>query len=297
MCYYLTYIMPDGVRELSTINFTKMQGLGNDYVYVNCFSENLPEDDRSEMAIKVSNRNFGVGSDGLICICPSDMADFLMDMYNLDGSRSAMCGNGIRCVGKYVYDKGLTDKTEITVESGGEIKKLSLLVSEGNVSSVTVDMGRPILAPSEIPVTAEGERFISQPIDVLGERYEATCVSMGNPHCVVYVEDVDAIDLKSIGPAFENLPIFPERINTEFIQVIDDNTLKMRVWERGSGETLACGTGACASLVASVLNGKSRPSATVQLRGGDLHIRWDEDSDRVFMQGPAVTVFDGTLFI
>lgn len=277
---------------MSTINFTKMHGLGNDYVYVNCFSENLSEADRGELAIKVSNRNFGVGSDGLICICPSDRADFLMDMYNLDGSRSAMCGNGMRCVGKYVYDKGLTDKTEITVESGGEIKRLSLCLEDGKVSSVTVDMGCPILVPSEIPVRAEGDKFISRPIDVLGERYTATCVSIGNPHCVVYVGDVDALDLETIGPAFENHPLFPERINTEFIQVLDERTLKMRVWERGSGETLAC-----ASLVATVLNKKCRPSATVQLRGGDLHIRWDEDSDRVFMQGPAVTVFDGALFI
>lgn len=279
------------------MKFSKMHGLGNDYVYVNCFVENIPPENRGELAAKVSNRNFGIGSDGLICICPSDKADFLMDMYNLDGSHSAMCGNGIRCVGKYVYDRGLTDKTEITVESGGDIKKLSLETQNGVVSSVTVDMGQPILQPSKIPVNAEGADFISRPIEVLGERYLSTCVSMGNPHCIVYAEDVDSLDLEKIGPAFESHTLFPERINTEFIQVIDDQTLKMRVWERGSGETLACGTGACASLVASFLNGKSRRSATVLLRGGNLFIRWDEDSDRVYMRGPAVTVFDGELFI
>lgn len=279
------------------MRFTKMHGLGNDYVYVNCFEENIPPENRAELAIKVSNRNFGIGSDGLICICPSEKADFLMDMYNMDGSHSAMCGNGIRCVGKYVHDRGLTDRTEITVESGGEIKRLTLEIENGAVSHVTVDMGKPILKPTKIPVNAEGEDFVSRPIEVLGTEYLATCVSMGNPHCIVFVDDVDDLDLEAIGPAFENHPLFPERVNAEFIQVMDEETLKMRVWERGSGETLACGTGACASLVAAALNGKSGRSATVQIRGGNLHISWDEETGSVYMRGPAVTVFDGELFI
>lgn len=277
------------------MKFTKMHGLGNDYVYVNCFSEYIKPEDRGELAKKVSNRNFGIGSDGLICICPSNKADFLMDMYNLDGSHSGMCGNGIRCVGKYVYERGLTDKTDITVESGGDIKNLSLTVEKGVVTSVTVDMGKPILFPLDIPVDAQGDTFISRPIDVLGKRYLATCVSMGNPHCIVYVDDVDSLELEKLGPAFENHPLFPERINTEFIQVIDSRTLKMRVWERGSGETLACGTGACASVVASVLNDKCERNATVKLRGGDLSICWEESG--VHMTGPAVIVFDGELLI
>lgn len=279
------------------MKFTKMQGIGNDYVYVNCFDENIATEKRGELAIRVSNRNFGIGADGLICICPSEKADFLMDMYNMDGSRSAMCGNGMRCVGKYVYDRGLTDKTDITVESGGEIKKLKLMVEGSSVTAVTVDMGKPILLPTDIPVNAEGDAFVSRPIEVLGQRYLATCVSMGNPHCVVYTDDVDVVDLETVGPAFETHPLFPERINTEFVQVIDENTLKMRVWERGSGETLACGTGACAVLVASVLNDKCSREAAVCLRGGDLHISWDSKTDCVFMEGPAVTVFDGELHV
>jgi len=276
------------------MKFTKMHGLGNDYVYVNCFEEEIT--DRSALAIQVSNRNFGVGSDGLICICPSERADFLMDMYNADGSRSQMCGNGIRCVGKYVYDKGLTDQTTITVESGGEVKILQLNVADGQVRSVRVNMGQPILKPELIPVDAEGDTFVNYPIEVLGERYVITCVSMGNPHVVTFVEDVDSIDIQTVGPDFENHPLFPERINTEFIQVLDRKTLKMRVWERGSGETLACGTGASASLVAGVLNGLCDSDATVQLLGGALTIEWDREATGcVFMTGPAETVFEGEL--
>ena len=276
------------------MKFTKMHGLGNDYVYVNCLEEEIA--DRSALAVWVSNRNFGIGSDGLICICPGERADFLMDMYNADGSRGQMCGNGIRCVGKYVYDKGLTDQTTITVESGGEVKTLQLNVAEGQVRSVRVNMGRPILKPELIPLAAAGDTFINRPIEVLGERYTITCVSMGNPHAVTFVKDVDSVDIQTIGPAFERHPLFPERVNTEFIQVLDRKTLKMRVWERGSGETLACGTGASASLVAGVLNGLCDSIATVQLLGGALTIEWDkEGTGCVFMTGPAETVFEGEL--
>ena len=276
------------------MEFTKMHGLGNDYVYINCFDENIA--DRAALAVQLSNRNFGVGSDGLICIGPSTNADFNMDMYNADGSQSGMCGNGIRCVGKYVYDKGLTDQTTITVETGGQVKTLELKLENDKIEFVRVNMGRPILHPTKIPLAAEGENFINRPIEVQGRPYHITCVSMGNPHAVTFVEDVDSLDLLTLGPAFENHPVFPARVNTEFIQIIDPNTLKMRVWERGSGETLACGTGAAASVVAGVLNGLCAPRASVQLLGGNLQIEWDrEGSGSVFMTGPAVTVFEGKL--
>jgi len=276
------------------MKFTKMHGIGNDYVYVNCFKEYIP--DRCAMAVRVSNRNFGIGSDGLICICPSDRADFLMDMYNPDGSRSEMCGNGIRCVGKYVYDNGLTDKTEITVESGGMIKILKLFTKDGKVESVQVNMGKPVLNPADIPVLAQGDTFIDKPVDVDGGLYNVTCVSMGNPHAVVFVPDVDELELPRIGPAFENHSLFPNRVNAEFVQVVDENTLKMRVWERGTGETLACGTGASASFVAANLNGKCGDTATLKLRGGDLHFEWNRDDNCVYMTGSATTVFDGELY-
>ena len=276
------------------MKFTKMQGLGNDYVYVNCFEEDIP--DRAALARQVSDRHFGVGSDGLICICPSDRADVWMDMYNADGSSSRMCGNGIRCVGKFVYDNGLTNKTTITVESGGEVKTLELHVADGLVQSVRVDMGKPILEPAQIPVNAAGDTFINRPMEVQGTRYMATCVSMGNPHAVVFVEDVAGLDLETIGPAFEHHPLFPERVNTEFVQVLDRNTLLMRVWERGSGETLACGTGACASVVAGVLNGLCANTATVRLLGGELEIHWNQTSTKsIYMTGPAEIVFVGEL--
>lgn len=277
------------------MKFTKMQGCGNDYVYVNCFGEKVS--DRPALARLVSNRNFGIGSDGLICICPSDIADFKMDMYNLDGSSSPMCGNGIRCVGKYVFEKGLTDKTKISVESGDSIKTLELKVEDGKVSAVRVDMGSPELRPQFIPIAEHGRNFISRSVIVGDEEYFVTAVSVGNPHAVVFVKDVDALDLKTLGPKFENHPLFPERVNTEFVQVIDKNTLKMRVWERGSGETLACGTGATASLVASALNGHTGNSATIRLLGGELFIEWDRESNKLYMTGPAVMVFDGELYI
>ncbi len=275
--------------------FTKMQGIGNDYVYVNCFEETV--NNPSEVAKFVSDRHFGIGSDGLIMICPSEVADCKMVMFNSDGSQSQMCGNGVRCVGKYIHDKGLTDKTTVTVETLGGIKILDLHLQDGTVSSVTVDMGEPVLLPTLIPVKGNGERFVEQSVDVNGEPYSITAVSMGNPHAIVYVEDTDSLDLPKFGPGFEHHEIFPERTNTEFIQVIDRNTLKMRVWERGAGETLACGTGACASLVASVLTGRSDRNATLKLLGGDLEILWDEKNNHVFMTGPAAFVFDGEIDI
>ena len=277
------------------MKFTKMQGCGNDYVYVNCFEETVS--DRPEFAREVSNRNFGIGSDGLICVCPSDVADFKMDMYNLDGSSSPMCGNGIRCVGKYVFEKGMTDKTRITVETGGSIKTLNLNVEDGKVKTVRVDMGSPELRPQYIPIAEHGRNFINRSVIVGNEEYFVTAVSVGNPHAVVFVKDVDALDLKTIGPKFENHPLFPERVNTEFIEVIDKNTLKMRVWERGSGETLACGTGATASLVAAALNGHTGNSATIRLLGGELFVEWDRENNKLYLTGPAVTVFDGELYI
>ena len=274
------------------MKFTKMQGLGNDYVYVDCFKEKI--DSPSELAVKISDRHFGVGSDGLIMINPSDKADFEMEMYNADGSRGEMCGNGIRCVAKYVYDYGLTDKTRISVETLGGIKYLDLTVENGKVTLVKVDMGQPKLSPEKIPVIADGEQVIDEPILVDGEGYRMTCVSMGNPHAVIFVdEDVKNLPLEITGPKFENHERFPNRINTEFVRVLDRNTVEMRVWERGSGETLACGTGACAVAVACVLNGLTEEDVTVKLLGGDLQIKWDRENDRVYMTGPAEVVFDG----
>ena len=275
------------------MKFTKMQGCGNDYVYVNCFEEELGCDMRPEFARVVSDRHFGAGSDGLICICPSDKADFLMDMYNADGSRAQMCGNGIRCVAKYVYEHGMTDKDVIDVETGAGVKTLWLNVESGAVESVRVCMGSPEFEPAKIPVDASGTAFIDQPIEVGGNVWNVTAVSVGNPHAVVFVDDVDWLDLPSLGPLFENHPLFPERINTEFVQVIDRNTLKMRVWERGSGETMACGTGSTAALAAAVVNGRCEISAKLILRGGELLIEWDRDKNLIYMTGPAVTVFDG----
>lgn len=274
------------------MKFTKMQGLGNDYVYVNCFKEKI--ENPSELAVRISDRHFGVGSDGLIMINPSDKADFEMEMYNADGSRGEMCGNGIRCVAKYVYDYGLTDKTSISVETLGGIKYLDLTVEDGKVSLVKVDMGRPELEPSRIPVVAEGDRAVDEPITVDGKEYRMTCVSMGNPHAVVYVDcDVKELPLEEIGPGFEHHERFPKRVNTEFVRVLDRKTVEMRVWERGSGETLACGTGACAVAVSSALNGLTEDEVTVKLLGGNLRIQWDRERDTVYMTGPAAVVFDG----
>lgn len=275
------------------MRFTKMEGLGNDYVYVNCFAEQV--ENPKELAIKVSDRHFGIGSDGLILIKPSEVADFCMDMYNADGSRSEMCGNGIRCVAKYVYDKGLTDKTSISVETLAGIKYLDLTVDKGRVVMVTVNMGAPELLPAKIPVRSDKDILVAEPIFVGGQEYKMTCVSMGNPHCVVFVEDTAAFPLEEKGPLFESHELFPNRINAEFIQILDRKTVNMRVWERGTGETLACGTGACASTVACILNGLTDDEITLHLLGGDLKVRWDREANLVYMTGPATIVFDGEI--
>lgn len=275
------------------MKFTKMQGIGNDYVYVNCLKEKI--ENPPEFAKKISDRHFGIGSDGLIMINPSDKADFEMEMYNADGSRSEMCGNGIRCVAKYVYDYGLTDKTSIAVETLAGIKYLDLTVENGKVSLVKVDMGSPILNAREIPVISEHEQVINEPIIIEGTTYHMTAVSMGNPHTVVFIEDVKGLNIEKVGPLFENHTLFPRRVNTEFVRVIDKKTVEMRVWERGSGETLACGTGACAVAVACVLNGLTEEEVTVKLLGGDLRIKWDRAENNVYMTGPATVVFDGEI--
>ena len=274
------------------MKFTKMQGIGNDYVYVNCLKEKI--ENPSELAKKISDRHFGVGSDGLIMINPSDKADFEMEMYNADGSRGEMCGNGIRCVAKYVYYYGLTDKTSISIETLAGIKYLDLTVEDGKVVLVKVDMGKPIFSPEQIPVVSQRETVVDEPIDIDGQEYRMTCVSMGNPHAVVFIDqDVSEFPLEEIGVKFENHERFPKRVNTEFVNIIDRHTAQMRVWERGSGETLACGTGACAVAVACVLNGLTEEEVTVKLLGGDLQIKWDKEKDTVYMTGPAEVVFDG----
>lgn len=330
------------------MKFTKMHGIGNDYVYVNCFQETVL--DPGSVAKRISDRHFGIGSDGLILIKPSDVADFEMEMYNSDGSLGAMCGNGIRCVAKYVYDYGLTDKTRITVATGSGIKTLDLTVEDGKVALVKVDMGAPILEAGQIPVDVaklgkdpEAERIpadaskpeevdsgssaakcggacmgaaemrtepnttdtaaiekgavVGRLLCVNGKDYPVTCVSMGNPHCVTPVDDVDGLVIEAVGPDFEHHPAFPDRVNTEFIKVLDRNTVQMRVWERGAGETWACGTGACAVAVACILNGWTEDSVIVKLRGGDLHIQWDRARNTVFMTGPAEVVFDGEIWL
>lgn len=277
------------------MKFTKMQGIGNDYVYVNCFEETV--EDPAAVARFVSDRHFGIGSDGLILIKPSEAADCEMDMYNLDGSQGAMCGNGIRCVAKYAYDYGIVHKTQISVATRSGIKYLDLTVKDGKVSQVKVNMGAPILTASQIPVVSEKEEVINEPLEVNGETYYITAVSMGNPHAIVYMTDVDHLDIEKIGPSFENHVAFPDRVNTEFVEVLDEHTVKMRVWERGSGETLACGTGACAVAVASILNERvdgDKP-VTVKLLGGDLEIYWNRQENLVYMTGPATTVFDGEI--
>ena len=275
------------------MKFTKMEGLGNDYVYVNCFKETV--EDPKSVAIKVSDRHFGIGSDGLILIKPSDVADFCMDMYNADGSQSEMCGNGIRCVAKYVYDYGLTDKTSISVETLAGIKYLDLKIEDGKAVMITVNMGTPELIADKVPVKSDKEKVIDEPIMVAGKEYRMTCISMGNPHCIVFVDDTANFPLEEVGPLFESHEVFPNRVNAEFVQVLDEKTLNMRVWERGSGETLACGTGTCATVVASCLNGHTGDDVTVHLLGGDLHIKWDRETNLVYMTGPAKVVFDGEI--
>lgn len=281
------------------MKFTKMHGCGNDYVYVDCTEHMLA--DPSAAAIAVSDRHFGVGGDGLILICPSDKADFRMAMYNADGSEGSMCGNGIRCVAKFVYDKGLTDKTTLNIETKAGIKTLELTVEDGKVSLVKVNMGMPDFRAEAVPVVGLGrevpglgEGVIGQTVTVAGKPWTMTCLSMGNPHAVVWVDDVAALPLEQIGPAFEHTPYFPDRVNTEFVQVLNDHEINMRVWERGSGETLACGTGACASVAACYLNGRTGAQVMVHLRGGDLAVELGEDGC-IYMTGPATTVFEGEI--
>lgn len=280
------------MKGAKKMKFTKMHGIGNDYIYVNCFEEKV--ENPEQVSIYVSDRHKGIGSDGLVMIMPSDKADFRMRIFNADGSEAMMCGNATRCIGKYVYDKGLTTKTEITLETNSGIKYLKLFPENGKVESVEVDMGMAILVPKDIPVKSDKDRFISEPVNVDGKEYKITCVSMGNPHAIVYLDGVDDLPLEKMGSSFENHELFPDRINTEFIEIIDRTNLKMRVWERGSGETFACGTGACASVVSSVLNGFCDKGAevTVHLRGGDLRITYNED-ETVIMKGPATLICDG----
>lgn len=280
------------------MKFTKMHGCGNDYIYINGFTEKIPQEEKPELVRRLSDRHFGIGGDGVIFINSSEEADFEMEMYNADGSRAEMCGNGIRCVAKYVYDKGLTDKTDISVISCGQIKYLQLFLKEGKVDSVRVNMGAPELRPDRIPVVMENdtpriEAVIGEPILVQGKAYKMTCVSMGNPHAVVFVDDVTNLEIEKIGPCFENHERFPKRINTEFVKVLDKKTVQMRVWERGTGETLACGTGCCATVVACILNGLTDTSVTVKLLGGEIAITWDREANLVYMTGPAETVFEG----
>jgi diaminopimelate epimerase len=314
------------------MKFTKMQGCGNDYVYVYTGAGKAVHTDvstdtgadaavhtgrsqgtdvdtdgpagqicgqrKSRLAIALSDRHFGIGADGLIFIHPSTEADFEMEMYNADGSRSEMCGNGIRCVGKYVYDKGLTNRTDLRVVSAGQIKYLRLEVENGKVERVRVNMGRPVLEPARIPVLADCDPVVNEPIDAWGREWKMTCVSMGNPHAVLFVKDVAAVAFgQGVGHAFENHPRFPKRTNTEFVQILDRKTIRMRVWERGAGETLACGTGSCAAVVASVLNGFTDRAVTVKLLGGELGIEWEEESGLVYMTGPAATVFEGEVAV
>ena len=279
------------------MKFTKMQGCGNDYIYINGFTEKIPQEGKPELVRKISDRHFGIGGDGAIFINPSSEADFEMEMYNADGSRAEMCGNGIRCVAKYVYDYGLTDKTDISVISCGKIKYLQLFLKDGKVDTVKVNMGTPILTAEEIPVMPqpgkEGKEIIGEPILVQGKEYKMTCVSMGNPHAVVFMDDVANLDIEKLGPHFENHEWFPNRINTEFVKILDRQNVQMRVWERGTGETLACGTGCCATVVACILNGLTDNTVTVKLLGGEIEITWDREANLVYMTGPAVTVFDG----
>lgn len=278
------------------MKFSKMHGAGNDYIYVNCFEEKI--ENPEELSIWMSHRNFGIGSDGLILIMPSDKADFRMRMFNNDGSEGKMCGNGTRCVGKYVYDHGLTDKEEITLETLGGIKILKLNVVNGKVATVVVDMGKAILDSELIPVVAEEKQVVNKGILVGDQVYNITCVSMGNPHAVTFVKSVKELNLPVIGPSFEHHDMFPERVNTEFVEIVDSNNIKMRVWERGSGETLACGTGACASVVACVLNGYCEYDTpiNVELLGGVLQITYQKNGT-VIMCGPATHVFDGEIHI
>ena len=273
------------------MKFTKMHGCGNDYVYINGFEEKV--ENKSEIVIKLSDRHFGIGGNGVIFINPSKIADFEMEMYNADGTRAEMCGNGIRCVAKFVYDKGLTDKKNISIESFGKIKYLELTVEDGKVAMVRVNMGAPELIAENVPVISENEKVIDEEIEVDDKIYHMTAVSMGNPHAVVFVNDVNDFPLETVGPKFEHHVRFPKRVNAEFVRVVDRKNVEMRVWERGTGETFACGTGCCATVVACILNGLTEEQVTVKLLGGSLVIQWDREQNLVYMTGPAATVFEG----
>ncbi len=275
------------------MKFTKMHGCGNDYIYMDC-TRRLP-DDPGALARRVSDRHFGIGGDGLILIAASEVADFRMIMFNADGSEGSMCGNGIRCVGKFVYDKGLTNKTQVSIETKSGIKTLALTVEQGQVTRARVDMGRPSLDADALPMVGFGSPVIERPITVQGQTFQMTCVSMGNPHAVLWVDDVDHCGLETIGPLLEHAPMFPDRCNIEFVQLMDSGTIRMRVWERGSGETLACGTGACASAFACYTTGKTGSHVKVRLLGGELDIAYDPTDGHILLTGPAVTVFEGEL--
>lgn len=278
------------------MKFTKMHGCGNDYIYVNGFAEQVEADRKPELVRRLSDRHFGIGGDGVIFINPGKSAAFEMEMYNADGTRAQMCGNGIRCVAKYVYDYGLTDQTDITVESFGNVKYLNLAIGgDGKVSTVRVNMGAPVLEAAKIPVMSDNRQVISEEIGVDGKVYRMTCVSMGNPHAVVFMDDLREFDIQAVGPYFENHARFPERTNTEFVRIIDRNNVQMRVWERGTGETLACGTGCCAATVACVLNGLTDAKVNVRVLGGEILCEWDRQENLVYMTGPAATVFDGEI--
>lgn len=281
---------------MKKIYFTKMQGIGNDYIYINCFTEQIINP--NELAIKISNRHFGVGSDGVVLILPSDIADIRMRMFNSDGSEAEMCGNASRCVAKFAYDNQLVNKNEFTLETGAGLKKIKLLINDGEITGATVDMGKPILKPELIPVAiCEGQpKCQDYKIRIDNQDYKITAVSMGNPHAVVFMENINGLNLTEIGPKFENYAAFPKRINTEFVEIVSRHKIKMRVWERGAGETLACGTGACAAAVASCLNGLTDRELEVELLGGILHIHWNENNDHIYMSGPAETVFTGEYY-
>lgn len=278
---------------MAKLKFTKMHGAGNDYVYINGFTQTI--DNPSELAVKISDRHFGIGSDGLILVLPSDKADIRMQMFNSDGSEAEMCGNGSRCVGKFAYDNGLVNKKQISLETKAGIKYILLLEGDETTRNVTIDMGEPILEAAEIPVVADQSPVIDLPLMIDGKEWKMTCVSMGNPHAVTFTEGIKHLVLPNIGPLFEKNLAFPRKTNTEFIEVVDRKTLNMRVWERGAGETLACGTGACASAVAAVLNNLTDRKVTIHLLGGDLEIEWRESDNRVYMTGEAVTVFEGEI--
>lgn len=278
------------------VKFTKMHGCGNDYVYINGFEEHIDAEIKPAFVQRVSDRHFGIGSDGVIFINPSEIADFEMEMWNADGTRAEMCGNGIRSVAKYVYDHHMAKNEVMTIESMGKIKYITVYPKDGVADRIRVDMGEPILTAKDIPVVSENEKVVAETIVVGNNEYTMTCVSMGNPHAVVFL-DPDTLDIEKLGPKFENHSVFPKRVNTEFVRIVDRNNVKMRVWERGTGETLACGTGCCATAVACILNGFTDRTVTVHVLGGDIEIEWNEENNHVFMTGPARTVFEGEISV